>query len=370
MEIIFAGANLRLARTFLGLTLEDLADRVEKSKQFIHKLEINVNKPNEQLTEQLAKHLNVLPEFFSDIQSQPIEEDQFHFRKKVKTKTACKQKALAKGEIFKRLVNFCEDKLVLPNYGFEEHPVTCLEEIELAAESTRAYLALGLGPIQDITRVVENSGVFVTTFKGISSEVDALSIVARHPIIVRNEQDVYACRLRFDIAHEIGHFVMHTGIVTGDRATEAEANRFGGAFLLPRSSFAKEFPVSLKGRINWKELTEMKMRWKASKIAMLMRARQLSLIDDRQLRGAIITLKNSGQSKTEFEDHEIKIEQPVLLDKSIRLINQHYGLSIDDIAKEIKVGSCYLTEFISTNVTLPSNVVNLQRFRESQLQQA
>lgn len=367
MESFFVGANLRLARNFLGLTLEEVGEQVGKSKQFIHKLETNLDRPTETLAIALSECLDVYPDFFYDRSALPVEEEQFHFRKLRTTKVAIKQKALAKGEIFKRLVDFLETKLDLPRYDFTEHSVACLEDIEIAAEGLRSHLGLGSGPIQNITRVAERSGAFVTTFKGVSREVDALSISAARPVIVRNEDERYACRLRFDIAHEIGHFVMHSGQLTGDRVTESEANRFGGAFLLPRSSFAKEFPVSAAGRISWKSLSEIKLRWKASKVAMLMRARQLSLIDDYQLRGAIITLKNGKEAKKEIEDDSIEIERPVLLDKAIRLVTRHYGLSIADIAKQMRVKESFITEFISRDtideLTLPANVVRLSVYK-------
>lgn len=366
MEKYFAGANLRLARTFSGHTLEELAEQVGKSKQFIHKLETNIDKPTELLAVQLANCLDVFPEFFYGTKADPVSEDQFHFRKLRTTKVVVKQKAIAKGEIFKRIVDFCDSRLDLPKYGFIERSVSSLEDIEAAAEALRHHFGLGSGPIQNMTRVAENAGTFVTTFKNVSGEVDALSIAAARPIIVRNEDDRFACRLRFDIAHEIGHFVMHDGIQTGDRVTESEANRFGGAFLLPRSVFAKEFPVSSSGRISWKSLSEVKLRWRASKSAMLMRARQLGLIDDYQLRGGIITLKNNREARKEVEDDSIEIERPVLLDKSIRLITRHYGLSLDDIGRELNLKSRYIMEFLSQEtideITLPPNVVRLRQF--------
>lgn len=365
MEKFFAGANLRLARTFSGLTLEELAEQVGKSKQFIHKLETNIDKPTEHLAVQLANCLDVYPEFLYELRSDAIAEDQFHFRKLRTTKIAVKQKALAKGEIFKRLVDFCDSRLDLPKYGFIERAVNSLEDIEVAAEELRQHFGLGSGPIQNMTRVAENAGTFVTTFKDISGEIDALSIAAARPIIVRNENDRYSCRLRFDIAHEIGHFVMHGGILTGDRVTESEANRFAGAFLLPRSVFVKEFPISSSGRISWKSLSEVKLRWRASKSAMLMRARQLELINDYQLRGGIIALKNNSEAKKEIEDDSIEVERPVLLDKSIRLITRHYGLSLDDIGRELNLKARYVLEFISQEtideLTLPSNVVRLKK---------
>lgn len=366
MEKFFAGTNLRLARTFTGLTLEELAEQVGKSKQFIHKLETNIDKPTELLAIQLADRLDVFPEFFYGTNIDQIVEDQFHFRKLRTTKVAVKQKAIAKGEIFKRIVDFCDARLDLPKYGFIHRSVACLDDIENAAEALRHHFGLGVGPIQNITRVAENAGIFVTTFRGVSGEVDALSIAAARPIIVRNEEDRFACRLRFDIAHEIGHFVMHDGVQTGDRITESEANRFGGAFLLPRSVFAKEFPVSSSGRISWKSLSEIKLRWRTSKVAMLMRARQLALIDDYQLRGGIITLKNNSESKKEVEDDSIEIERPVLLDKSIRLITRHYGLSLDDIGRDLNMRPTYIKEFLSQEtideLTLPSNVVRLRQY--------
>ena len=96
MENFFAGANLRLARTFTGLTLEELAEQVGKSKQFIHKLETNIDKPTELLAIQLADRLDVFPEFFYGANIDQVVEDQFHFRKLRTTKVAIKQKLLQK----------------------------------------------------------------------------------------------------------------------------------------------------------------------------------------------------------------------------------------------------------------------------------
>ncbi|HCN73332.1 MAG: ImmA/IrrE family metallo-endopeptidase [Pusillimonas sp.] len=367
MEQLFVGASLRLARLFSGLTLEELAEKVGKSKQFIHKLETNIDRPTETLAAQLAASLGVLPTFFYEINPNTLVEEQIHFRKLRATKVAVKHKAIAKAEFLKQLINFCEQRLILPNIGYIDRSVHSLEDIEQAAEDLRAHFELGYGPIKNITRVAENAGTFVTTFRELSSDVDALSISCARPLIVRNEHERYSCRLRFDIAHEIGHFVMHAGIQTGDRQTESEANRFAGAFLLPRRSFAKEFPISSSKRISWKALAELKLRWGASKAALLMRGRQLHLIDDYQLKGAFISLKNTGQAKKEHEDDSIEIERPVLLDKAIRFITRHYSMSLDDMARELRVTPRYITEFLSQEtideLTLPAGVTRMPNLR-------
>ena len=95
--------------------------------------------------------------------------------------------------------------------------------------------------------------------------------------------------MRFDIAHELGHLVLHEGHVTGDRKTESEANRFASAFLLPRSTFVKVFPK--RGtRIDWAGIRALKLEFQVSKAAILYRAKSLELLDDDQYRGAVITL--------------------------------------------------------------------------------
>ncbi|WP_445083824.1 ImmA/IrrE family metallo-endopeptidase [Candidatus Vondammii sp. HM_W22] len=68
-------------------------------------------------------------------------------------------------------------------------------------------------------------------------------------LIIRSTAKTAPTRLRFDTAHERGHLVMHIRIVTGDTGTEAQANRFASAFLLPRRDFVREFPRSR--RIDW-----------------------------------------------------------------------------------------------------------------------
>lgn len=127
-------------------------------------------------------------------------------------------------------------------------------------------------------------------------------------MIIRSEAKPAAVRLRFDLAHECGHLVMHRGIETGDKATENEANRFASAFLLPRSSFIHEFP---RGRaLNWGRIYEMKMRWKISAAAIIRRAYDLGMISADQYRTGYIHLSKTGQKKAERYDNEIVSESP------------------------------------------------------------
>jgi Zn-dependent peptidase ImmA (M78 family)/transcriptional regulator with XRE-family HTH domain len=333
----FDGLNLRLARSAHNLSLADVGDAVGKSKQFIQRLEAGRDSPTDDLQEKLADLLKVEVSFFAPMVGQLLTEDAYHFRKLMGTKAADKQAAIAKGELFRRVVSFVDNKLRLPKFDFPTHNISTPADAERAAEKCRAHWGLGLGPIGNMIRVVENAGSVVTTFEGSGREIDALSISAPRPIIVMNSNEISACRARFGHAHEIAHFVGHEGRVTGDKGTEAEANRFAGAFLMPRSSFTKEFPALRGGtQINWRALTELKFRWRVSKAGMLYRARQLALLSEDQYRRAIVGhLFSKGERYSEHEDASISHEQPELLLNALRTLRDRLGISVDQVSRAV-----------------------------------
>lgn len=96
MEESFNGAALRLARMFNGLSLDETAILVGKSRQYIHKLEVGSSVPTVEVAEALARGLKVLPTFFRTGAPLGIGDEQVHFRKLMTTRTGVRQVALAK----------------------------------------------------------------------------------------------------------------------------------------------------------------------------------------------------------------------------------------------------------------------------------
>lgn len=343
----FNGTELRLARLFNGSSLEDVAASVDKTRQYIHKLETGQSLPTTDLADALASALNVDVSFFQQSVPALVEEGQFHFRKLFTTKVTAKQATIARGELMSRLVLFLEQKLRLPEIRIPEVDVySTATDIELAAERCRSEWGLGNGPVEHMSRLAENVGAIVTSFSGLSKEVDAMSVSGRRPIIVRNEAKESACRQRFDIAHELGHFVMHGGIVTGDRQTESQANRFAGALLVPRAMMMKLFPRGRGSRLNWSALSEFKLQWGLSKAASLYRARQLDIISEAQYKSGAITLRRTGEALRESEDPQIPLEQPELIGRSLRVLADKKDIFHDDIAAHLHVTADFLTKLI------------------------
>lgn len=348
MEKTFKGSQLRLARHYWGKTLQDVSDDLEKTRQYVSQMETGKINPraDDDVIENLASSLDVTPAFFFKEAGVSLSEEQAHFRKLATTKASMKHKVLARGSIFDEVVEFIDTKVRLPKVDFpDESGAETTEEIERAAERVRAYWGLGFGPISHMVRVAERAGAVVTFFEDASTEVDALSITSRRPVIVRNDAKQSPFRLRFDIAHEIGHLVLHEGLVTGDRKTEAEANRFASAFMMPRSTFLKVFPR--RGtRIDWAGISELKMEFQASKAAILYRARSLGLLDENQYKGAIISMKNRGESIVESEDRFIQKEATEVIGAAMKILSEHHQIFHADLANLLGVTPKFLSQVL------------------------
>lgn len=361
MEFAFNGAELRLARIFNGLALEEVAERVEKTRQYIHKLETGQAIPTEQLLVNLASVLQVEPGFFTKNQTLMIGEDQFHFRKLFTTRAMLKQVAMAHGELVGRLVTYLDKELRLPAIRIPEVlDAQTSEDVERAADLCRREWELGLGPIANMNRLAENVGAIVTSFQSVSKDIDALSVAVKRPIIVRNEAKLSVCRQRFDIGHELGHFVLHMGMATGDRVTENQANRFASALLIPRVMMAKLFPKPRGAHLDWVGIREFKLTWKVSKAAILYRARQLDLINDTQYKSGVITLRRTGEATGEREDHLIPSETPELLERSLLVLAEKKSIYADEIASALKVSINMLREVVGFDIPTKQDLTNKQ----------
>jgi Zn-dependent peptidase ImmA (M78 family)/transcriptional regulator with XRE-family HTH domain len=361
MNAEFLAQNLRLARLFHGLSLQDLAEQVSKSKQYLSRLESGLEQPTGQLEEALAEALDVLPEFFRTVDPMPIADEQCHFRKQLTTKVALKQIARAKGEMVKRLVSVLDSNLELPRYGFLHEEPSTFEDIERVAESSRSMWGLGLGPIANMSRVAENAGAVVMRMSGLADEVDAISFATRRPVITLNADGKSACRARFGIAHEIGHLSIHVGVQTGDRLTETQANRFAGAFLMPRTFFIKECQRALRGtRLNWSAIVDIKRNWRVAKAAILYRGRQLGVFSDDQYRSGVISLRRHGEAIREDEDDEFIPEQPEIIADGLQIMAKQCGMSRGAIARSMLVKPRMLDLILGEPAaSYSNNVINL-----------
>ncbi len=139
----------------------------------------------------------------------------------------------------------------------------------------------------DLTRVAERNGVIIqATHFGID-QLDGFSYCSEalaRPFIWLNLDKGKYSRSRFDLAHELGHVVMHRRELRPDKdgalfdTMEREAHRFAGAFLMPRPAWLADIPQ--RGRdVTLAVFQALKPKWRTSIAAMIMRAEALKVIE-------------------------------------------------------------------------------------------
>lgn len=324
----FIGERLRQLRLINEKSLQDVGNAISTTKQYIQQLEANLQKPTEITKMALADYFGVSKNFFIQ-EYNTIYETECYFRKAKSTPVNVKEKAQQYAALLEEYITFLdEDEFDLPQISFLSNEIDYQNisplDIEQLAEKLRTEWNLGIDtPIDNMTKALENAGAVVTYFTELSDKVDAFSINRKRPLVIRNNEKYNGCRLRFDLAHECGHLVLHKGADNAEdiELKEDQANRFASAFLLPRKGFCQEFFSVFSGvNINWQKMLELKKRWKVSFAAMIHRAYDLNLIDAIKYRNAYIYLRKSGQSKVEHGDNFIELEKASLLENMTKCL--------------------------------------------------
>jgi Zn-dependent peptidase ImmA (M78 family) len=358
---MFEPGRLRLARTFLGLPLVDLGDQVGSSRQFIHQLESKQREPNDEMVDALAAALLVERAFFFRPLGADIPQDACNFRKLQSSRVKDIEQVLSHGALLAELLRALENDLEFPAPNFPHLPVRDIPDVERAAQRARMHWGLTLDqPILSTIRVAENAGAVVVKFPGVSQEIDALSISAERPLIIRSSEKEKPTRLRFDISHEIGHLVMHTKYRPHHEEAELQANRFASAFLLPSKPFAREFPQSR--RLDWHAIFAIKRAWNVSAQAILRRAYDLSLIDAAQYKSGNVFISKQGYRRNEPYEAD-KAEVPEVLRAALIAMENNDGLLPKDIARKLDIQPVLLGKLLGLQIpdigtANPATVIN------------
>jgi Zn-dependent peptidase ImmA (M78 family) len=238
--------------------------------------------------------------------------------------------------------------LKFPKMNVPDFTAASPEEIEVAAENTRRHWDLDVeAPINQVGRVLEHAGVIIVPHVARSAEVDAFSRNGRISVIFLNKAIPSTSRWNFDIAHECGHLVMHAGLVTGNAETEAEADRFASAFLLPRKAFGREFRAKA---FSWEHVFKLKRRWRVSAAAIVRRSYDLSLLGAVGYRQAYKYMSWKSW-KSQGEPFEPEFEDPTLLDDALGELGKGIDLTLSDLCDKLHFAPDTFREV--TGVTIP-----------------
>ena len=155
------------------------------------------------------------------------------------------------------------------------------------ARELRSLWDLPRGPVANIVELLESHGVPCLMWDVSSARVDAIaSWPADAPPVILLSSHAPGDRLRFTVAHELGHAVLHD-VACAD--CEREADEFASEFLMPRNDIKQDLrDVTLP------KLAELKKVWGTSMAALARRARDVEAITDTRYRALNIELSQSG----------------------------------------------------------------------------
>lgn len=334
---LFDGQRLTLARQLAGLRKNALAAKIDKSATAVAAYENNTKRPAPATVAQLCLTLGVDPGFFLPGPHQPATSNTTpHFRSLRSTTQLARDQALAYGMIagdvgaaLERHVEFPGPNVPRLSVDIDDEASTLPEE---AARLLRKEWDIRIGPVGHLVRLAENNGVVVVFSPTQTAAVDAYSFDDGYrPTIVLNpaKEDYY--RQRFDVAHELGHLVMHVDAEPGSKIVENQAHRFAAELLLPES----ELKDALPSKADWRVLATLKETYGVSLQALLYRSRALGIMSDVTYRNAIAYLSSKGWRRREPGEMPA-VEQPSLYPRAVEILSD-VGMSEISLAREARV---------------------------------
>jgi Zn-dependent peptidase ImmA (M78 family) len=324
----FNAALLKLAREAKGWPQTQLAEAARVGQGSVSKYEKGLMVPSPHQVEALASALSMPPSFFAQTEVRPAA---VLYRSRVLRSARREAQVRARLNLARlaalRLLADVEVDIEGRFPDSDRH----FASPEQAAVELRAGWWMPPGPVSSISEAIESAGGVVLRADLGCDEVDAAYL---HPLgdpvrwFFVNTRVRAGDRVRFSLAHELGHAVMHeVGLVPDTLQAERESNTFSGAFTMPADDLRADLP---RGRITVPHLVDLKRRWGMSMGAIAMRAHQIGVISRHDLSSVFREIGWRGY-RTQ-EPVEVDLEQPVIFDAALEIHRTEHRLTDDDLA--------------------------------------
>jgi len=349
----FVGARLTEARMALGLSATVFADLADLSVQSVSKYENDRQTPKLDGVHKFATILKVPYDYFF----RPMrirDEKPIFWRARLSAPPAARDRAEVRLEWMKEVVDYLASyfelpALNVPRIEFSEENFSSSDFVERVAREIRDFWDIRPGPMPDTIEQLETNGILVSRIHVRADKLDAFSQWSDRfnvPFVMLSRDKASACRQRFDVLHELVHIACHANVPQkrlNDRAfykaIEKQADQIASAMLLPEAEFVGElYAPSLDGFLTLKE------RWGASVAAMIMRSKQLDLIDDDDARRLWINYNRRGWRTAEPLDGKLAKEDPHLIRRSFELLIEEGVQSASQITRALPFPTSDLEE--------------------------
>jgi len=314
------GDRIKRKRQAQGLSLQDLADRLEGlgiklSRAALSSYEMKKSSPKAKTLWGIAKILDTTMDYFVTDGEEAIVLQ--GFRKKASlSQTKVEQiKSYIYDEIEKRI----ELDSILGEDAPTDSPVQQMvsspDEAEDVAIEQRNKWKLSDQPIASVTSLLEAKSWYVLQISdekkldGMAGYIES----TRRPFVV-SRVGITVDRIRLNLLHEAGHAFV---AAQDDKAGEKAAFRFAASFLYPRERVWEEFGRK-RTSVDVEELLVAKARYGLSMQAIAFRLRDLDVISEshyilmcRYFSGMGFRVEEPGSSELKFEESPMVFKRKV-----------------------------------------------------------
>lgn len=302
--------RIKVARKSAGMSQRDLGAAIGVTAPAISKYEKGEVIPNSGMLIRLSNILGVNIDFFFRQIEANVSEPHYRCRTSLKKK----EESVIHGKVTDWLERYLEVEMIsgitanLDLPPRKECRVSTLEDVEVVAQRVRDAWDLGLDPIENVMDALEQHGIKIGVFDAPDS-FDALTFYhnERTPVIAINKS-MTGDRQRFNCAHELGHLLLQ---IDPSLKEEDAANRFAGAFLVPREMVLKELGTKRRA-VDLRELYLLKHKYGMSMKAWIHRARDVGVITERTETGLYIRLNRVTIDNKE-PLNQVKPEMPTYM---------------------------------------------------------
>jgi len=345
------GDMLRLARQRKGFQQTEAAARLNVTQPLLSRYENKLNRVPDDFLALAARVYEVRETFF--FQNDPIygAPVSVHPMTRKKADVSAREMDAVVAELNIRVMHlrrFLEAVDVgsggtVPRFDIDEYG-----EPEYIAALVRAHWSIPRGPLPNLTTLAERAGVIVAHSDMSGVEVSGVTFAPPGvPPLIMLRSDHPADRLRFTLAHEIGHLVMHRFPTP---KMEEEANRFAAALLMPEQDI-KQYFVGRK--IDLALLAAMKPEWRVAMQALLVRAKTLGVIERNQEQYLWKQISFRRWKTREPAELDFTVEQPSVMPNLFKVFQNTLNYTPIETSHLLHLPEHGVTEYYGRDVSVP-----------------
>ncbi len=317
------GKRLSIARQRKGLSRPQLAEEMGVTSRTIGGWESGAIVPEDRI-EDLTRLLGFPRSFLELSDPASVTKGAVSFRSLSRKTAIQRDAALAMCDLAVDLSLWLD-----PRFGRNkiDIPDLSVETPDFSSDLIRRDWGLGNRPISNLIHLLEAKGVRLFSLPANCREIDACSFWYDDVPFILIDTSRSAERIRFNLAHELGHLILHQHGAPVGQVAEKEANLFASNFLITTESIQRNLPLEM----SIGSLIQLKSRWGVSAAALAYRLNKAGYLGDWHYKSIVIEMRR--RKYHEVEPSPIPHEQSYVLDIVLRTLLEK-GISLKLVASE------------------------------------